>query len=125
VDLSAAFGLIDQLVANGKMSRDFGRLMKSQVNQAQNYISQGKNPQAVSMLKLVVLELDLLVQFRQMTPADAAPLRNLLTQVITQLGGSATTAQTYWGSKRHKSCVSHQRPLSHSGHHRLRIHRRR
>ena len=124
-DLSAANALIDQLVANGKMSRDFGRLMKSQVAQAQSYINQGKNPQAVSMLKLVVLELDLLVQFRQMTPADAAPLRNLLTQVITQLGGSTQVTQGYTRYKGHKSCVSHQRAYNPSGHHSSRFKRRR
>ena len=125
VDLSAANGLIDQLVANRKISRDFGRLMKAQVSEAQNYISQGKNPQAVATLRLVVLELDLLVQFRQMTAADAAPLRNLLTQAIAQLGGSSQVTQMFKGYKRHKSCTSHQRPLSHSGHQSLRIHRRR
>ena len=125
VDLSAANGLIDQLVANRKISRDFGRLMKAQVSEAQNYISQGKNPQAVATLRFVVLELDLLVQFRQMTAADAAPLRNLLTQAIAQLGGSSQVTQKFTGYKRHKSCTSHQRPLSHSGHQNLRIHRRR
>ena len=125
VDLSAANGLVDQLVANRKISRDFGRLMKAQVSDAQTYISQGKNPQAVAMLRFVVLELDMLVQFRQMTTADAAPLRNLLTQAIAQLGGTSQVTQMFTGHKRHKSCTSHQRPLSHSGHQSLRIHRRR
>jgi hypothetical protein len=122
VDLSAAIPLIDQLVANRKISRDFGRLMKAQVAEAQNYISQGKNPQAVSMLKLVVLEIDLLVQFRQMTAADGAPLRSLLTQAITQLGG--TSQLNLAGFKRFKSCISHQRPLIHSGNQGSLSHRR-
>jgi len=123
VDLSAANALIDQLIANRKISRDFGRLMKAQISEAQNYISKGKNPRAVSMLRLVVFELDLLVQFRRMTAADAAPPRILLTQAIAQLGGSSQVAQM--GYKRHKSCTSHQRPLNHSGYQSLRIHRRR
>jgi DNA/RNA endonuclease G (NUC1) len=122
-DLSQAHVLIDQLVANRKISRDFGRLMKAQVSEAQGYIGQGKNPQAVSVLKIVVLELDLLVQFRQITAADAAPLRTLLTQVITQLGGSTPVAQKYPGYKKFKSCMSRQRPRHHAHHHGSRVHR--
>ena len=123
-DLSAAYGLIDQLVANRKISRDFGQFMKGQINQAQNYITQGRNGQAVSVLRIVVAEVDLLVQFRQMTAADGAPLRNLLTQVITQLGGTAQATQNTRFFKGH-SCRSHQRLTSHSNHHSLRIHHRR
>ena len=83
-------------------------------------------PQAILVLKVVVLELDLLVQFRQITAADAAPLRTLLTQVIAQLGTLPAGAQKYPGYKlllmAHKSCKSHQRPRS-SNHQSLRIHR--
>ena len=124
-DLSQAHALIDQLVANRKISRDFGNLMKSQVSAAQSYISQGKNGQAVSVLKVVLLELDLLVQFRQITAADAAPLRTLITQVIAQLSTQPSGTQKYPGYKLfkvHNSCKSHQRPRS-SSHQSLRIHR--
>jgi PKD repeat protein len=126
-DLSQAHALIDQLVANRKISRDFGNLMKSQVSSAQSYISQGKNGQAISVLKVVLLEVDLLVQFRQITAADAAPLRNLLTQVIAQLSTLPAGVQKYPGyrlMKSYKSCKSHQRPRSFS-HQSLRIHRMR
>jgi DNA/RNA endonuclease G (NUC1) len=123
-DLSQAIPLIDQLIANRKISRDFGNLLKAQVNEAQNFIRQGRNANAVGVLRLMVIEVDLLVQFRQMTAADAAPLRNVLTTAITQLGATAPTAQTLPLYKMFKSCRSHQRPLSHHrGHQGFRIQR--
>ena len=124
-DLSQAFPLIDQLVANRKISRDFGNLMKAQVTDAQSYIRQGKNASASSVLRIVVLELDLLVQFRQITTADAAPLRNLLTQVMTQLNAPPTAPNMlkYLALKGHKSCKSHQRPWIGGHHQSLRSHR--
>ena len=86
-DLSQAFTLIDQLVANRKISRDFGNLM--------------------------------------ITAADAAPLRNLLTQVMTQLNAPPTASAMlqYLALKKHKGCISHQRPRFQAHHHSLRIHR--
>jgi DNA/RNA endonuclease G (NUC1) len=122
-DLSPAFPLIEQLVANRKISRDFGNLMKAQVTEAQNYIRQGRNASAGSVLRIVVLELDLLVQFRQITPADAAPLKNLLTQVLGQLNTPPTVLQKHLALKGHGSCKSHQRPLQPAHRHSLRIHR--
>jgi DNA/RNA endonuclease G (NUC1) len=124
-DLSQAFTLIDQLVANRKISRDFGNLMKAQITDAQNYIGEGKNTSASSVLRIVVLELDLLVRFRQITAADAAPLRNLLTQVMTQLNAPPTASAMlqYLALKKHKGCISHQRPRIQAHHHSLRIHR--
>jgi DNA/RNA endonuclease G (NUC1) len=126
-DLSQAIPLIDQLIANRKISRDFGNLLKAQVREAQTFIQQGRNANAIGVLRLMVIEVDLLVQFRQMTAADAAPLRNLLTTVITQLGATAPTAQKLPSYRLFKSCRSHQRPLSlghhHRGHQSFRIHR--
>jgi DNA/RNA endonuclease G (NUC1) len=124
-DLSQAFPLIDQLVASRKISRDFGKLLKAQVTDAQNYIRQGRNSAGSSVLRVVVLELDLLVQFRQVTAADVAPLRNLLKQVMTQLEASSTAKPmpSYLAHKGHRNCVSHQRPRIQAHHQSLRIHR--
>lgn len=126
-NLSQAYPLIDQLVASRKISRDFGNLMKGQVTDAQNYINQGKLASASSVLRIVVLELDLLVQFRQITAADAAPLRTLLTQVMAQLNSPPTASAMlrYLALKKHKNCKSHQRPRMHAqAHgHSPRIHR--
>jgi DNA/RNA endonuclease G (NUC1) len=123
--LSQAYPLIDQLVSARKISRDFGSLMKGQVTDAQNYINQGKLASASSVLRIVVLELDLLVQFRQITAADAAPLRTLLTQVMAQLNTPPTASAMlkYLALKKHKSCKSHQRPRIHAQGHPMRIHR--
>ena len=87
--LSQANPLIDQLVANRKISRDLGNLLKAEVATAQGFIDKGKNAAATATLKVVVLELDLLVQLRQVKAADVAPLRNLLTQVIATLRTAA------------------------------------
>lgn len=115
-NLSQAYPLIDQLVASRKISRDFGNLMKGQVTDAQNYINQGKLASASSVLRIVVLELDLLVQFRQITAADAAPLRTLLTQVMAQLNSPPTASAMlrYLALNKHKNCKSHQRPRMHA-----------
>jgi len=95
--LSQANPLIDQLVANRKISRDLGNLLKAEVATAQGFIDKGKNAAATATLKVVVLELDLLVQLRQVKAADVAPLRNLLTQVIATLrtaGAGAHSVQS-------------------------------
>ena len=89
------------------------------MSDAQNYIRQGKNSPASSVLRIVVLELDLLVQFRQITAADAAPLKTLLTQVLAQLNAPPAPLKYL----AHKSCKSHQRPLLRLHHQSLRIHR--
>jgi PKD repeat protein len=81
-ELDAAFPLIDQLVARRKISRDFGNFLKGQVNEAQDHLDRGNTNAAVMWLRVIVGELDLLVRFRQLTPADAAPLRTLFLQVI-------------------------------------------
>lgn len=85
VDVTPALGLIDQLVAARKISRDFGNLMKGQVRSAQKQLDQDKDCAAVMTLNTVLLEVDLLVSFRQITAADAAPLRNFLKQSIAQI----------------------------------------
>jgi DNA/RNA endonuclease G (NUC1) len=92
IDLTPALGLIDQLVAARKISRDFGNLMKSQVRSAQTYADQEKYCAAVAMLQTVQLEVDMLVRFRQITAADAAPLRSFLQQAITELNQAKMAA---------------------------------
>ena len=109
-DLTQAYPLIDQLVANRKISRDFGNLLKAQIGAAKNYVDQGKNAAAVGYLKIVVLELDLLVQLRQVKAADVAPLRDLLTQIIAQINSPAVTQALalYLKHHGHHGCHSRQ-----------------
>ena len=85
--LAAALPLIDQLVAARKISPAVGTLFKAQVIAAQRLIARGNNPPAVVLLKALVVQIDLLVRLRQVTAADVAPLRTVLTQTIQQLGG--------------------------------------
>jgi DNA/RNA endonuclease G (NUC1) len=93
IDLSQGLVLIDQLVAARKISRDFGNLMKGQVRSAQQLADQDKYCAAVMMLQTVQMEVDLLVRFRQITSADAAPLRGFLQQAITQLHQAKAAAE--------------------------------
>jgi hypothetical protein len=81
-DLTPALGLIDQLVAARKISRDFGNFLKAQVREAQAQLNRGNTHAAVMWLRVMVGELDMLVRFCKLTQADAAPLRTLFTQVI-------------------------------------------
>jgi hypothetical protein len=83
--LAPAIALVDQLVANRKISRDVGNVLKAELAAAQQLISRGKNAVASLLLKATVIELDLLVRLRVVPAADVAPLRNLLTQVIGTL----------------------------------------
>lgn len=85
--LDAALPLIDQLVANGKISRTLGALFKAQIVAAKRLVERGNNPAAVVILKALVVQIDLLVRLRQVTAADMAPLRSILVQTIGTLGG--------------------------------------
>jgi len=85
VDLSPALGLIDQLVSARKISRDFGNLLKAQVRSAQQLVDQDKLCAAKMTLNTVLMSVDLLVRFRQITAADAAPLRTFLQQAIADI----------------------------------------
>ena len=60
-------------------------MLKAELAAAQVLIDRGKNAAAALLLKAVVVELDLLVRLRQVSAADVAPLRTLLTQVISTL----------------------------------------
>jgi DNA/RNA endonuclease G (NUC1) len=84
-DLTPALGLIDQLVAARKISRDVGSVMKTQVRLAQELVNQDQRYAARVLLNALVVQVDLLVRFRQITAADAAPLRSFLQVAIAQL----------------------------------------
>jgi len=85
--LAAAIPLIDQLVAQHKIHPCLGNLLKAEVRTAQMLIARGKKPAAISVLKGMVGELDLLVRYRVVKASDVAPLRAVLVQAIRSLGG--------------------------------------
>jgi DNA/RNA endonuclease G (NUC1) len=84
--LGAAFGMIDKLVADRKIGRNLGALLRAQVVAVQKLISRGNNRGAMSLLRCLVSELDLLVRFRVVKAADVAPLRALLVSTYQTLG---------------------------------------
>jgi DNA/RNA endonuclease G (NUC1) len=85
--LAAAIPLIEQLVAQRKIHGCLGNLLKAEVRTAQMLIARGKKPAAISLLKGMVAELDLMVRYRLVKASDVAPLRTVLVQAIRSLGG--------------------------------------
>jgi DNA/RNA endonuclease G (NUC1) len=85
--LTAALPLIDQLVAGGKMPRVVGTVLKAEIIGAQVLIGRGNIPAAIGLLRVTVAQIDLLVRLNAVKAGDVAPLRTLLVQNITALGG--------------------------------------
>jgi hypothetical protein len=83
--LAPALALIDELVASGALPRGIGDLLKVQIMAAQELLNRGKNTAAKALVRGVVLQLDLLVRLRVLTPAEAAPLRAFLVQAIASM----------------------------------------
>lgn len=83
--LAPALALVEQLVASGKLSRGLGLLLRAEITAAQELINRGRIPAARTLLRAIVVEIDLLVRLRVLSAADAAPLRAALLQVIGSL----------------------------------------
>ncbi len=83
--LADAHALVDALLASGRITRGTGALLNAQVSTAQLLLARGNVPAAAAMLRVMILELDLLVRLRVLTTVEAAPLRNLLITVIATL----------------------------------------
>ena len=80
--LAPALALLDELVASGKLPRNYGRLLRTQIELAQDFLDDGKPNSAVILLRSVVNQIDLLVRFRVVTANDVAPLRASLVEVV-------------------------------------------
>ena len=76
---------LDRLVATGKIPRLYGRLLRAQLNAAQDLIDQGKFRPAKSLLNSVYIELDLLVHCRVTTKRDVATLKQMIWDLIHSL----------------------------------------
>ena len=83
--LAAALSLVDQLVAGGRISQGLGIVLKSEIAAAQELINRGRPAAARTLLRAIVVEIDVLVRLRVLTATDAAPLRAILVQVIATL----------------------------------------
>ena len=77
--------LVDQLVAERKITRAVGNCLKATVTVAQKLIAKGNNRAARTVLKALVSEIDFLVRIRMMRAADVAPLRALLISTYQSL----------------------------------------
>lgn len=83
--LAPALALVDQLVATGRISRDVGNVLKAQIAAAQELLDRGRPALAKTVLRAVVVQIDLLVRLRVLTAVDAAPLRAFLVQAIASI----------------------------------------
>lgn len=83
--LADAFKLIDKLVADRKINKCLGVMLKAEVDAARKLIAKGNNRGAMTVLRALVSELDFLVRMRMVKSADVAPLRTLLIQVYQSL----------------------------------------
>jgi DNA/RNA endonuclease G (NUC1) len=77
-----AIALVDQLVAAGKLRPALANLLRVQLQIAATSFDDRLPALAVVVLQAVVVEIDLLVQLRQVTATDAAPLRALVVRII-------------------------------------------
>jgi DNA/RNA endonuclease G (NUC1) len=80
--LGQAVALVDQLVTSGRLPRALGVLFKAQIVAAQRLLERGNEPAAATLLRALVVQIDLAVRLRQVSAADVAPLRSLLLQVL-------------------------------------------
>ena len=85
--VQSAIGLVDGLVAAGKLDRVSGAVLKVELALAKAAFDRGDIAGGKLILKAVVAEIDALVTLRRLSAADAAPLRGLLTGLIATLGG--------------------------------------
>jgi DNA/RNA endonuclease G (NUC1) len=83
--LADALKLIDKLVAERKIHKCLGVMLKAEVDAARKLIAKGNNRGAMTVLRTLVSELDFLVRMRMVKAADVAPLRALLIQVYQSL----------------------------------------
>ena len=83
--LSDAKQLIDKLVADRKITKGLGAVLKAEVDAAARLIAKGNNRGAMTVLRCMVSELDFLVRLRVVKAADVAPLRALLVSVYQSL----------------------------------------
>jgi hypothetical protein len=83
--LRAAAALIDQLVAVGKISANIGQSLNTKLTRAVKDLDRGDSAEAVDVLQSFLSQLDGLVRKGRLSPADAEPVRTLVTRVIRSI----------------------------------------
>jgi DNA/RNA endonuclease G (NUC1) len=77
-----AISLVDQLSAAGAISHNGAVVLRAQFDAAVRALASGKSAPAIAALRAALVQLDVLVQNDQLSEADAAPLRTLISRVI-------------------------------------------
>jgi len=89
--LAQALPLIDELVATGKISRSVGTLLRAQVIAAQIMIGRGNLAGGQIVIRSILTQLDLLVRYGGVDPADLVPLKAVLLTALEGAGGAIPT----------------------------------
>jgi DNA/RNA endonuclease G (NUC1) len=82
VAIANAIALVDQLVADGKLARGIGFVLDLELGVAKTAFDRGAKLVAAVELRSVLFELDVLVRRGALAPADAAPLRALVSGAL-------------------------------------------
>jgi hypothetical protein len=77
-----AIALVDALAAAGKIHANVANLLRLELQIAAQALDARAPAVALVALTAVVVELDVLVQLRQLSAADAAPLRALVVRIL-------------------------------------------
>jgi FIMAH domain-containing protein len=77
-----ALALVDQLAAAGTISHSGAIVLRVHLEAAARAFDSGKLNVATAVLRAALVELDVLVRIGQLSEADAAPLRALISRVI-------------------------------------------
>jgi DNA/RNA endonuclease G (NUC1) len=83
--VSAAQAMVGTMVANGTLSAGLGNALGAKLRAAAAALERGQTATAINQLNAALNQLDALVQGGQLTAAEAAALRDLITRVIAAL----------------------------------------
>ena len=77
-----AIAVVDQLSDAGAISHNGAVVLRAHFDAAVRALASGKSTPAIAVLRAALVQLDVLVQNDQLSEADAAPLRTLISRVI-------------------------------------------
>jgi DNA/RNA endonuclease G (NUC1) len=79
--IERAIGLVQQLVASGRLGSGPGRALQAQLEAALGFVERGRPEQAAGVLGAVLNTIDALVRGGRLSEVDAAVLQNLVARV--------------------------------------------
>jgi DNA/RNA endonuclease G (NUC1) len=84
-----AIALVDQLAAAGKIKPNLANVLRIELDLAAIAFDAGAPGIAIVALRVVLIEVDVLVQTGRLSASDAAPLRALVTRIVRSASLSA------------------------------------